>query len=123
MTLSSWRIDFYECLPRQGQCKGTAPVEEFICRFPKKSQAQITRKLEMLASMAPNLRKPHVKRVRGDILEFRIKPNGTPLRILFFIPQNGRIVLLHGFKKCTRKTPTREIKAAESRMLDYRNRY
>jgi len=123
VTFGSWNIVFYECLPRQSQCRGNVPVEKFICKFPKTLQAYIAKKLDMYATMAPDLKEPHVKQVRGKIWEFRIEPKGIPLRILYFIPQKGTIVLLHGFKKTSRMTPNREIKAAESRMLDYRKRY
>ena len=123
MRSQEWVVEFYESVPRQGQRKGTVPVEVLIRSFTAKSQTQVIKKLELLAARAPNLRKPHVKRVQGDILELRLRPEGTPYRILFFYPQYGRIVLLHGFKKSTRKTPKKEIKVAKSRMEDYLRRY
>lgn len=115
-------IEFFEKTPRRGKSKGTAPVEELISSLTVKSQAQILKKLKLLAVME-TLKEPHVKRIRGDILEFRLAPEGTPYRILFFIPEDGRVVLLHGFKKSSRKTPQREIRLAEARMMEYLERY
>ena len=122
MTLKVWNVVFFECRPRQGQCTGTAPVEKLIHSFTTKSQAQIAKKLNLLAAMGPSLRGPHVKHVRGKIWELRLRPEGTPLRILYFFSQKGQIILLHGFKKSSRKTPAREIEDAESRKTDFLNR-
>ena len=44
------------------------------------------------------------------------------LRILFFAHINGKFVLLHHFRKRTRKTPKRELECAQKRMLDYTKR-
>ncbi len=39
-------------------------------------------------------------------------PGGRMARVLFYIDQMGRMVLLHGFIKKTRKTPTEDIELA-----------
>lgn len=64
------------------------------------------------------LGQPAIKHVKGDVWELRPLKN----RILFFMYEQEKIVLLHYFIKKTRKTPKREIEKAEREMKDYRGR-
>jgi len=42
--------------------------------------------------------------------------------LLYFACIGRRFVILHGFRKQTRKTPAREIETAERRMADFLER-
>jgi phage-related protein len=59
---------------------------------------------------------PLCRPIRGGVWEVRTDlPNGTIARVLFCFG-GGVMVLLHGFKKTSRKTPPGEIVLAMKRM-------
>ncbi len=62
--------------------------------------------------------RPYVRHVRREIWELR------PLneRILFAVCKEKTIVLLHAFKKKTKKTPAKELFKAESEFNDFKRR-
>ena len=63
--------------------------------------------------------KPVVKHICADILELRPLDN----RIFFFYWKDNKFVLPHHFAKKANKTPPREIKAAQTKLKDYIERY
>ncbi|MBQ9062820.1 MAG: type II toxin-antitoxin system RelE/ParE family toxin [Eubacterium sp.] len=64
------------------------------------------------------LPKEIVKHLKQEIWELRPGHN----RVFFFCFDNNTFVLLHHFRKKTRKTPRREIEQAISEMNDYLSR-
>lgn len=61
----------------------------------------------------------YVKHLSGDIWELRPMKD----RILFAAVVNGRYVLLHQFRKETKKTPPREIDKAKRELEDFLKRF
>ena len=62
---------------------------------------------------------PIVKHIDGSLWELRPLAN----RIFFFYWKDNKFVLLHHFIKKTRKTPSREIELARTKMKDFIERY
>jgi len=62
------------------------------------------------------------KLVGTDLWEVRIQTGNNIFRLLGFMDGDDLIILDHGFQKKTQKTPTADIKLAESRRKDYLQR-
>jgi len=90
--MAKWVIKLFET-PRGGK-----PVESFI-----RKQSSTT-----IAKM------PHSKKISQDLYELRIRGR-QEIRILYTLRKH-EIILLHGFRKQTRKTPRKEITTAQRRL-------
>jgi phage-related protein len=56
---------------------------------------------------------PVCRPLEGGICEIRTDlPQNRTARVLFYVDKLGRMVLLHGFIKKTRRTPTADLKLA-----------
>ena len=101
--------------------KGKCPVLEFIQAQSPKEQAKILREIDLLEEFGLSLGLPHIKKMHGyeDLWELRIKYSSNNFRVFYFCCTGGRFVLLHGIRKTTGKTPTRDIKTADKRMKYY----
>ena len=75
--------------------------------------------LEQLAEHGYHLDRPHVAYLRDDIYELRVKTRNGNFRCLYFFYHRERIVVTHGFKKKTQKTPEAEIQRAVEYRRDY----
>ena len=111
-------IEFYE------KTDGTSEIWSFLEELRLNSLTnkntriqynQISLYIELLQRRGTRLPANIVKHLQNDIWELRPGNN----RILFFYYGNSRFVLLHCFRKKTRKTPKREILKAEAEMNDY----
>jgi len=58
----------------------------------------------------------YVKHIEGNIWELRPEFGGVEMRLFYFIWTGDLIVFLHGFKKKSQKTPSRELAVAKRRM-------
>lgn len=103
--------------------RGTYPVHEFIGELNKKSRAGAYRTIRLLLRYGPNLLRPYADHVRGKIRELRIKTADGNIRIFYFFFIEGRIILLHAFKKKSQELPEREIEHAIRCMNDAVQRY
>lgn len=110
-----WSIRVYE------SPNGDKPVEVFIKSLEGKARLKISRTLDLLEAFGLEGAYPHVKKITGtSIWELRIL--GADSIRVFYITITGRIfLLLHGFKKKTQKTPSKEIVIAQRRLDDYRS--
>ena len=93
--------------------KGTTSKSERINRN------KILAYIGALERYGTRIGEPVVKHIDGDIWELRPLDN----RIFFFYWKDNKFVLLHHFIKKTNKTPLREIKAAQTKLKDYIERY
>lgn len=111
-----WKIKLYES-PNNNK-----PVEEFIKSLDEKAQLKISRTLELLEEFGLQGALPHAKKITGTSLwELRILGSDS-VRILYITIAGKIFLLLHGFKKKSRKTPPREIAAAKKRLIEYQSR-
>ncbi|MBF8250120.1 MAG: hypothetical protein HW400_721 [Candidatus Levybacteria bacterium] len=111
-----WSVKVYE------SCSGDKPVEVFIKSLEEKARLKVSRTLDLLEEFGLEGAYPHVKKLTGTpIWELRIL--GADSIRIFYITITGRIfLLLHGFKKKTQKTPSKEIAIATRRLNDYQSR-
>ena len=102
--------------------RGDYPVSDFIEALDKKSRAKVYQYLNILEKEGPNLLRPYADHVRGKIRELRVRFSSINVRIFYFFFLQDKIVLLHAFKKKTRKIPYKEIGQAERNMTDWTER-
>ena len=75
----------------------------------------MVRNIELLRNHGYNLPNEIIKHVEREIWELRPGKN----RVFYFLYEENTYVLLHHFRKKTRKTPRREIDRAFLEMEDY----
>ena len=114
--MTKFEVVLYE--KENGEC----PVEEFITSLDMKMQAKMIGLLELLEEKGNQLREPYSKSIDDGIFELRCKVGNNITRILYFFYYEGKITLTNGFLKKTQKTPTEEIKLANERRSDFKER-
>lgn len=86
----------------------TAPLLEWLDGLPEKAQDKCIVKIERLATLGHELRRPDADFLRDGIYELRVSLQGIQYRILYFFC--GKLaVLSHGFIKRGDKVPLKEI--------------
>ncbi len=88
-------------------------VRLFIRTLEKSTQSKTLRGLDLLEKYGMSVGLPHVKKVTRMLYELRIR--GVQEIRIFFVSQQSRIVLLHGFIKKSQKIPQKEIRVAQKR--------
>lgn len=114
----NWEIEYY--VTSSGNC----PIKEFIDSLSPEGKARYIFITRLIREHGINVREPYVKQITGHrkLFEIRLKDRSGIIRILYFAHTGRKLLLLHGFKKKTDKTPKREIDIAEQRMKDYLSR-
>ncbi len=90
---------------------GRAPFLEWFDELPAKAQDKCRVRLERLAQLGHELRRPEADYLRDQIYELRIGLQGVNYRILYFFHGNVAAVLSHGIVK-ERAVPSNEIDSA-----------
>ena len=93
---------------------GSVPVLDWLDGLIDKAQAKCTAKIERLAEMGHELRRPEADYLRDDIYELRIGLQGMNYRILYFFHGRTVAVLSHGLLK-ERRVPPKQIALAVER--------
>ena len=93
---------------------GVVPVLEWLDTMPSRVVAKCRVRIERLAELGHELRRPEADLLRDGIHELRIGHSGRNYRLLYFF--NGRTVaiLAHGLVK-ERRVPAKEIDIALKR--------
>ena len=97
---------------------GNAPFLEWFDALPNKAQSKCRVRLERLAQLGHELRRPEADYLRDEIYELRIGLRGVNYRILYFFHGNVAAVLSHGIVK-ERAVPPREIDLAIKRKQQF----
>jgi len=90
---------------------GSVCVLEWLDGLPPKVRARCWAKLERLAEMGFDLRRPEADLLRDGIHELRASFAGTHYRMLYFFLGRSAVVVSHGLVK-GRVVPPREIDLA-----------
>ena len=114
--VEEWTIEYYET------ADGYSPVREYLDALPEQDAAQVAFEIDLLGDFGTSLGMPHVRSIHGSKL-WELRSRGRNHHRVFYVAVRGRtILLLHAFAKKTQKTPAREIKMAERRLVDYEGR-
>lgn len=106
-----WEVIFYK------DKRDNPPLIKFLDSLQAKESAKIARSIDLLEEYGLALGIPHIKKIEQNLWELRIIFGGNIFRIFFSIMQM-KIVLLHGFRKKTQKTPRNEIDIAKNRLKE-----
>ena len=113
---NNWIVEFYETKA------GEKPSLDFINTLEVKLKAKIFRDLGLLENKGNELRLPYSQHLDDGIFELRIIQGNNIVRHLYFFIIEKKIVITHGFRKKTQKTPPSEIQRAKDYRTDYLNR-
>lgn len=105
--MSSVKVVFYK---EENKC----PVKEWLDTLPKKIKAKGAVRMERLAELGHELRRPEGDYLRDEIYELRWRFQSVNYRILYFFHGKEIVVLSHGFTK-EDIIPPKEIEIAIER--------
>ena len=91
-------------------------VDAELAELPADMRARLVRISDLIESVGlPSVREPHVRHVRGQLWEIRLKGKAGIARALYVTARKQRVVILRAFIKKTEKTPSGEIDLALQR--------
>ncbi|HVL68606.1 MAG TPA: type II toxin-antitoxin system RelE/ParE family toxin [Vicinamibacterales bacterium] len=91
-------------------------VDVELAELPPDMRARLVRISELIESVGlPNVKEPHVRHIRGQLWEIRLKGKAGIARALYVTAKEQRVVIVRVFIKKTEKTPTGEIDLALQR--------
>jgi phage-related protein len=94
-------------------------VDAELAELPADMRARLVRISELIESVGlPNVKEPHVRHIRGQLWEIRLKGKAGIARALYVTAQEQRVVILRAFIKKTEKTPAGEINLALKRVKE-----
>jgi phage-related protein len=99
---------------------GTAPFLEWFGELPSKAQDKCRVRLERLAELGHELRRPEADLLRDGIHELRVGLRGLNYRMLYFFHGREMVVVSHGIIK-EQLVPPREIALAVRRMVLFKS--
>ena len=92
-----------------------AQVAERQLNKSKKQQEKLSTIFHYIEKFGLRSVIPHLKKLSGSKL-WEIKVSGkNSIRIIYVIPRNFTVLVLHGFIKKSQKTPKKEIRTAKKR--------
>ena len=92
----------------------SVPLLEWLDELPDKARDKCVVKLERLAQLGHELRRPEADILRDGIYELRVGLNHVNYRMLYFYHGKNAVVLSHGLKK-KKEVPPKEIDDAFER--------
>lgn len=110
-------VEFYETE------KGERPSLDFINTLEVKLRAKVFRDLKLLEEKGNELRLPYSENLGDGIFELRTIQGNNIVRNLYFFIIGKKIIVTHGFRKKTQKTPPEEITKAKNYREDYKKRH
>ena len=91
-------------------------VDAELVELPADMRARLARISELIESVdLPNVKEPHVRHIRGQLWEIRLKGKAGIARALYVTAKDQRVVILRAFIKKTEKIPAGEIALALQR--------
>ena len=91
-------------------------VDAELAELPADMRARLVRISDLIESVGlPNVKEPHVRHIRGQLWEIRLKGKAGIARALYVTAPEQRVVIERVFIKKTGKTPTGEIDLALQR--------
>ena len=96
-------------------------VDAELAELPADMRARLARISELIGAVGlPNVKEPHVRHVRGQLWEIRLKGKAGIARALYVTANEQRVVILRAFIKKTEKTPAGEIDLALQRGKEFK---
>ncbi len=99
---------------------GTVPLVEWLAEVPDRARDKCRLRLERLAELGHELRRPEADYLRDDIYELRVRLGSVNYRMLYFFHGREAVVVSHGLTK-QRRVPAKEINTAIERKKAFEN--
>lgn len=106
-----WIIEYY-----------SEQVAAEILKLPPGLLARYLRLTDLLLEFGANLGMPHTRAMGDGLFELRVKGIEGIARVFYCTMIGQKIIVLHSFVKKTEKTPQRELKLAQRRLREVKNR-
>ena len=97
---------------------GTVPVLDWLDGLPLKARDKCFVRIERLAALGHEMRRPEADYLRDGIYELRIRMGRVNYRILYFFHRRRVVVLAHGLTK-EEEVPERDIEVAIRRGREF----
>ena len=92
-------------------------VAEELDSLPADMRAKLDHIVQLIEEFGPHhVREPYVKPIQDKLWEMRMKGRDGIARAIYVTETYRRVVILHVFRKKTRRTPKAAIRTALSRM-------
>ncbi|MEK7092820.1 MAG: type II toxin-antitoxin system RelE/ParE family toxin [Patescibacteria group bacterium] len=106
---TKWRVLYFV------DSSGTNPAKEFIDSLSRQQKSKVFRILMHIEEYGLQSIIPHVKKLSGTpFWEIRILGKDN-IRVIYVMPDQQTVLILHGFIKKKQKTPTKELETAARR--------
>ena len=108
----SWRVEFFSTE------RGSSPPRDFLESLPPKARAKAVRTLELFEEFGLALGEPYIESMSGyrGLYELQIRSGSDAFRLFFFVNGRQHAVVVHGIRKKSDRTPTRDLRTAAERM-------
>jgi phage-related protein len=114
--IPTWKVLYYTSESHDN------PVQLFLDNLESREQSKILRILQYIREYGLISVLPHVKKLSGlSLWEIRVLGRDS-IRVLYVVPTELTVLVLHGFRKKTQKTPKKEIRMALERYRDWKAR-
>jgi phage-related protein len=94
------------------EADGRVPLLEWLAGLPGRARDKCVIRIERLAELGYELRRPEADYLRDDIYELRAKHRGVNYRLLYFFHGEEAAILSHGLVKQQAEVPSKEIALA-----------
>ncbi len=94
------------------------PVLNFINKLEKSDQAKLLGCLKSMEELGLKCPRVKLRQIKDKLWEIKIKAIGGGYRIFYALFRDEILILLHAFKKQTKKTPQKEINKAMNRLKE-----
>ncbi len=106
----NWKITYYNL-----------SVQQEILSFPKTLLARYLRMTDLMLKFGAHLGEPHTKAMKGGLLELRLKGQEGIARVFYCTIVGKEIVMLHSIIKKQQKTPLKDLRIAQLRLVEIKN--
>lgn len=93
-------------------------VKQFAEDLPVGLRARYIVLSDLLLEFGSNLGMPHTRAMSDGLFELRIRGKEGIARVFYCTLVGKRIVMLHGFVKKSQKTPKKELRVAQKRLVE-----
>lgn len=106
---TGWHVEFYT------DPRGRQPASDYLRSLSALERAIVAHELDLLRALRPGSPIPHARQIRGKLWELKLGDN----RLFYCTYIGRRLVILHGYRKRSRKASVQEIAIAERRMAEF----
>ncbi len=121
MSTGRWRFLKLSIMKWQVEILSQTVAEE-LDSLPADMRAKFDHIVQLIEEFGPHhVREPYVKPIQDKLWEMRMKGRDGIARAIYVTETYRRVVILHVFRKKTRRTPKAAIRTALSRMEELKS--